>query len=100
MSWDGCMTPPTSLPLPPDKTFNGVYGKNLTNPQLDGTPVPVGKESDPTQPNPDPGEPYQDVYCQLYGVKRVPALAQVPPNPPQPPAHARVCLQLHHRRRM
>ncbi|MFZ3210386.1 MAG: alkaline phosphatase family protein [Terriglobales bacterium] len=78
--------PAYQFPLPPDKTFNGVYGKNLTNPQLDGTPVPVGKESDPTQPNPDPGEPYQDVYCQLYGVKRVPALAQVPPNPPQPPA--------------
>jgi phospholipase C len=78
--------PAYNFPLPPGDTFNGVYGKPLTNPTCTGTPVPVGKESDPTQPNPDPGEPYEQVYCQLYGVKAVPPLDKVPPNPPQPPA--------------
>jgi phospholipase C len=71
--------------LPP-ANFEGLYGKRLFNPGPNGVAVPVAKGSDPTQPLPDPGEPYQDVYCQLYNVSPVPALDQVPPNPAQPPA--------------
>lgn len=69
----------------PPPGFDGVYGKNLNNPTLNGESVPVGKGYVFTDPNPDPGEPYQDVYCQLYGQKQVPALNQVPPNPTAPP---------------
>jgi phospholipase C len=77
--------PKYGFSLPPGKEFDGVYGKNLSNPNREGKLVPVGKQSDPTQPNPDPGERYEEVYCQLYGVKTPPALDRVPPNPPQPP---------------
>ncbi len=69
----------------PPANFDGVSGKNLTNPNLDGTLVPVGKGFVPTSPNPDAGEPYQDIYCQIYGVKgTAPALGDVPPEPTLP----------------
>lgn len=70
----------------PPANFEGVSGKNLSNPGPNNTTVNVGKGNVLTNPNPDPGEPYEDVYCQLYNVTPTPALGSVPPNPPQPPA--------------
>jgi phospholipase C len=77
-----CNGPPLS------GTFDGVWGKNLSNPILpppgSAPPyprVPVGKGTDPTMPDPDPGEPYQDVYAQVYGQQNVLPLGQVPPKP-------------------
>jgi phospholipase C len=69
----------------PPANFEGVYGKNLSNPGPGGESVPVGRGNVLTDPNPDPGEPYEDVYSQLYNVSPAPALGNVPPNPPQPP---------------
>lgn len=68
----------------PPANFDGIYGKNLTNPDLNGKNIPVGKGYVPTNPNPDPGEPYQDVYCQVFGEKQVPPLGSVPPEPTTP----------------
>jgi phospholipase C len=64
--------------------FEGVWSKNLSNPGMDGQLVPVGKGVDPTAPNPDPGEAYQEAYGQVYGQKNVLALGDVPPVPPTP----------------
>jgi len=75
--------PPFNQP-PPDN-FDGLYGKNLSNPGPNGSSVPVGKGSILTDPNPDPGEGYEEAYSQLYDVP-APLLADVPPDPPQPPA--------------
>ncbi|HTY25942.1 MAG TPA: alkaline phosphatase family protein [Desulfomonilaceae bacterium] len=69
---------------PPPSNFEGLYGKDLSNPGSEG-PIPVGEERDPTYPRPDPGETYENVYCQLYNEAKIPALDQVPLNPPQPP---------------
>jgi phospholipase C len=69
---------------PPPANFEGVSGKPLSNPGPSG-PVPVGRGTVMTDPQPDPGEPYQDIYCQLYNVTPVPPLGGVPPDPPQPP---------------
>jgi|HubBroStandDraft_6_1064221.scaffolds.fasta_scaffold00018_103 phospholipase C len=68
----------------PPQNFEGVWGKNLSNPDTAGVLVPVGKGTDPAAPNPDPGEPYEDVYAQVYGQKRILALGEVPPVPPTP----------------
>ena len=73
--------------LPPGQTFNGVSGKNLTNPWNQTNPpivtqIPVGSTTDPTNPYPDPGETYANVYQQLYN--KVPP-TPVPWDPPQPP---------------
>jgi len=65
----------------PPANFEGVYGKDLSNAWLKGV-VPVAKGQRPTDPFPDPGEPYEDVYEQLYNVPAV-ALNQTPP--PTPP---------------
>lgn len=46
--------------------FEGVYGKDLTNPASNGRQIPVGKGSDPTAPFPDPGEQFADVYEQIH----------------------------------
>ena len=71
---------------PSSGTFEGVWGKvpPLSNPSLpppSSVLVPVGKGTDPTVPNPDPGEPYQDVYAQVYGQQAVLPLCEVPPEP-------------------
>jgi phospholipase C len=68
--------------LPPSN-FEGVYGKNLINSSSKG-PVPLGKGYQLTAPNPDPGEPYEDVYAQIFGQQNVLPLNQVPPTPPTP----------------
>jgi phospholipase C len=67
----------------PPANFEGLYGKDLSNAWLKGV-VPVAKGQRPTDPFPDPGEPYEDVYEQLYNVPAV-ALNQTPPPPPTPP---------------
>jgi phospholipase C len=64
--------------------FEGLYGKNLSNRAPDGRVVPAGKTDDPRSPQPNPGEPYEDVYSQLYDVPKV-EFKDVPSNPPQPP---------------
>jgi phospholipase C len=68
----------------PPLNFEGVYGKTLSNPSSKG-PVPVGKGYQFTAPNPDPGEPYEDVYAQIFGQQTVLPLNQVPAKPPMPP---------------
>ena len=65
---------------PPDN-FEGLYGKTLNNPTPAGQAVPVGKGSDLTAPFPDPGEPFQDVYAQIYGQKTTVALNAVVKEP-------------------
>jgi phospholipase C len=69
----------------PPTNFEGLYGKGLNNPGPDGDPILVGEETHLTYPLPDPGETYENVYCQLYNEAKIPALDQVPPDPPQPP---------------
>ena len=70
----------------PPNNFEGVYGKDLSNPTTDGRSVPVGKGNNLTAPYPDPGEPYQDVYAQIFGQKQtdyangVPVVPDVPCN--------------------
>ena len=68
----------------PPGNFAGVYGKNLSNPRLDGSSVPVGKGTDVTAPYPDPGEPFQDVYAQIYGQKTTQYANAVTKEPPRP----------------
>jgi phospholipase C len=73
--------PPPFHEVPPN--FDGVYGKQLSNPVAKDSSkhVPVEKGYDLTAPNPDPGEPYQDVYAQLFGPLETPSLGKVPPKP-------------------
>jgi phospholipase C len=68
--------------VPPD--FEGLSGKNLSNRAPDGRLIPVGKTEDPHSPQPNPGEPFEDVYSQVYDVALLP-LHQVPPVPSQAP---------------
>ena len=65
--------------VPPD--FEGLYGKNLSNRTVDGRVVPAGKSTDPRGPQPNPGEPFEDVYSQIFDVPRV-AFKDVPAVPP------------------
>ena len=67
----------------PPPNFEGLYGKNLSNPGLKGT-VPAAKGQKPTDPYPDPGEAYEDVYEQLYNLPAV-ALDKTPPPPAATP---------------
>ena len=63
--------------------FEGLYGKALSNAAPNGRIVPAGKSEDPRSPQPNPGEPYQDVYSQVYNEPLVDA-ASVPVVPPHP----------------
>lgn len=56
---------PSDAPL--GKTFEGVSGRNLSNPDKSGTPIPVSRGTDYRQPYPDPGEEYRHVNEQLFG---------------------------------
>lgn len=59
--------PPFQEP-PKGQTFDGLFGKNLSNPDpLTGNRVPVGKGKVMTDPNPDPGEEFEHVSRQLGG---------------------------------
>ena len=61
--------------------FEGLYGRNLWNRAPDGRVVPAGKTDDPRSPQPNPGEPFEDVHSQMYDLPRV-KFAEVPPVPP------------------
>jgi len=67
----------------PPTNFEGLYGKHLSNPSPKGN-VPVGKGQTPTDPFPDPGEPYEDVYEQLYNTPCLP-LNKTPAPPSASP---------------
>jgi phospholipase C len=54
--------------VPPGKNFEGVSGKNLTNPDENGNPVPVSIGTNFHEPYPDPGEIFEHVTPQLFGV--------------------------------
>lgn len=87
--YDGSNAPPFNQ-VPSGQTFNGVSGKSLANPWNKVDPpivvqVPVGSTTDFTNPNPDPGETYANVYQQLYNLAPPASPTPVPPNPPQPP---------------
>lgn len=56
---------PSPFNREPPTNFEGLYGKNLSNVGPNGV-VTVAKGQTPTDPFPDPGEPYEDVYEQLY----------------------------------
>lgn len=64
--------------------FDGLYGKNLSNCALDGRVVLAGKSYDARSPQPDPGEPFEDVYSQVYDEPLL-NLKDVPASPPHPP---------------
>jgi phospholipase C len=56
-------------------SFNGVIGQELDNPIPDWAPDPAGRTSVPygvaadmNSPSPDPGEEYQHVNTQLFGI--------------------------------
>src|SRR5260370_22858687 len=59
--------------LPP-ANFEGVYGKDLSNPAPPPHKgrIPVARGFVPTNPHPDPGEPYQYVSCQVFALPRAP----------------------------
>lgn len=62
---------------PRNQTFDGVAGKNLSNPRSippDGNEVSVGKGKVMTDPYPDPNEPYDHVYSQMYGIEPPPPI--------------------------
>ena len=80
--YDPANEPPFNCLPPPN--FEGVYGKNLSNPTPDGRIVGVGKGTDVTKPYPDPGEPFQDVYAQIYGQKTTVSANAVTAEPPRP----------------
>jgi len=72
----------------PPSNFDGVSGKTLSNPAPppQNIQIPVGRGFVPTNPNPDPGEPYQDVYRQVFGIPGAapPDPGRVHPEPPTP----------------
>ena len=78
----------------PPANFEGLYGKDLSNPTTAGHNVPVGKGTDVTAPFPDPGEPFQDVYAQIYGQKQTLYAKDVPSQPPRRLQYEGIRLQL------
>ncbi|MDT7542832.1 MAG: phospholipase [Acidobacteriota bacterium] len=51
---------------PRGQSFEGVSGKDLSNPRPDGGINRVGRGSSYTDPFPDPFEPYAQVFAQMY----------------------------------
>jgi phospholipase C len=52
--------------VPRDQKFEGLSGKDLSNPRPGGGVARVGKGKVMTDPYPDPFEPYKQVYAQMY----------------------------------
>jgi phospholipase C len=52
--------------LPSGKTFDGIANINFSNPDMNGTPVPVSPCTDFHQPYPDPGEEFDHITFQLF----------------------------------
>ncbi len=65
------------------ENFEGLSGKKLSNTLPNGRVVPAGKSFDARGPQPNPGEPYEHVYSQVYDEDLVEAKA-VPPKPQKP----------------
>jgi phospholipase C len=65
------------------KDFDGLSGKSLTNRDSSGNVVPVGKTEDVRSPQPNPGEPFEDVFSQIYDVPLA-TFNNLPPVPPGP----------------
>jgi len=63
--------------------FEGLSGRRLTNPDLRGNEIPVAKTIDPRSPQPNPGEPFEDVFSQIYDVPLTP-FGNVPAVPNKP----------------
>src|SRR5438093_4046898 len=65
--------PPPYDKVPRGQSYEGVTGKNLSNPippyahEAGRAVVPIGKATSITTPNPDPGEEYYHVNTQLFG---------------------------------
>ena len=78
----------------PPANFEGVYGKDLSNPTTGGQIIRVGMCNDVTAPFPDPGEPFQDVYAQIYGQKSTVAANAVINEPSRPCNMQGIRLQL------
>jgi len=64
--------------------FEGLYERNLWNLGSGGHVVPAGKSYDARSPQPNPGEPFEDVYSQVYDVPKV-DFKSLRDNPPGPP---------------
>jgi phospholipase C len=64
--------------------FEGLYGRVLSNRAPDGRLVPATKTYQARSPQPNPGEPFEDVYSQLYDLPLVKS-NEVPPVPPHAP---------------
>jgi len=73
--------PPFQNP-PRGQTFDGLSGKDLWNPTPSGGKASPGKGSVMTDPYPDPFEPYDQVYAQMYNHNPPPAKI---PNPTKSP---------------
>jgi hypothetical protein len=52
--------------VPSGKNFEGVVGKELSTPDINGTPIPVSADAEVHQPYPDPGEEFHHVTMQLF----------------------------------
>ena len=71
--------------VPRGQPFDGVSGKDLTNPipaAFSGGVARIGKCSDMTAPYPNPGEGFLDTFAQLYNINPPP---QPVPNATEPP---------------
>src|SRR5829696_8227023 len=68
--------------VPRGQSFEGVAGKTLCNPLPGGGEVCVGKGTVMTDPFPDPNEPYDQVYAQMFNQNPPPTPI---PNPTEPP---------------
>jgi phospholipase C len=73
--------------------FEGVLGKELTNPVPDwaphgGTLVPYGPAPNLNTPSPDPGEEYQHVNTQLFGIIDPPSNRDIMADKMTPPYNA------------
>jgi phospholipase C len=70
--YDSANAPPFDS-VPRSQPFEGVSGKNLSNPIPGGGTAPVVRTDLLTGPDPDPGEEFEHVNTQLYGTNPPPA---------------------------
>src|ERR1051326_6102663 len=78
--YDSQNAPPFDKP-PRGQSFEGVSGKDLTNPippEFGGGIAYVGECTDYTTPQPNPNEAYADIYGQMFNVNPPPTVI---PNP-------------------
>jgi phospholipase C len=80
--YDPANKPPFDKP-PRGQTFEGVSGKDLWNPTPTGGKAFVGKGTVMTDPYPDPFEPYDEVYAQMYNQNPPPAEIPNPTTSPE-----------------